>query len=129
MRFLLSLALAGLVGLVAPMPSSAQGFAFPGFAVREVAANGTTIHVRSGGSGPAVVLLHGYGETGDMWAPLAIDLARDHTVIVPDLRGLGLSAKPAGGFDKKTQAGDVAAVMTVLGGADERDQMLHLSHE
>jgi pimeloyl-ACP methyl ester carboxylesterase len=34
-----------------------------------------------------VVLLHGYGETGDMWAPLAADLARDHTVIVPDLRG------------------------------------------
>jgi len=124
MRFLLSLALAGLVGLVAPMPSSAQGFAFPGFAVREVAANGTTIHVRSGGSGPAVVLLHGYGETGDMWAPLAIDLARDHTVIVPDLRGLGLSAKPAGGFDKKTQAGDVAAVMTVLG-VERADVVAH----
>ena len=64
------------------------------FAVREIATNGATIHVRSGGSGPAVVLLHGYGETGDMWAPLAADLARDHTVIVPDLRGLGLSSKP-----------------------------------
>ena len=61
-----------------------------------------------GGKGPAVVLLHGYGETGDMWVPLAADLARDHTVIVPDLRGLGLSSKPAGGFDKKTQAADVA---------------------
>ena len=45
--------------------------------------NGTTLHVRIGGSGPAVVLLHGFGDTGDMWAPLAADLARDHTVIVP----------------------------------------------
>ena len=100
--------------LVVAAPSSADAFAFPQFAVREVAANGTTLHVRSGGSGPAVVLLHGYGETGDMWAPLAVELARDHTVIVPDLRGLGLSSKPPGGFDKKTQAEDVAGVMTAL---------------
>jgi pimeloyl-ACP methyl ester carboxylesterase len=49
------------------------------------------------------VLLHGYGETGDMWVPLANDLVRDHTVVVPDLRGMGLSAKPASGYDKKTQ--------------------------
>jgi hypothetical protein len=60
---------------------------------------------RCSGRGPAVVLLHGYGETGDMWVPLAKDLARDHTVVVPDLRGMGLSAKPADGYDKKTQAG------------------------
>jgi pimeloyl-ACP methyl ester carboxylesterase len=83
----------------------------PGFATRDVATNGTTIHLRAGGAGPAVILLHGYGETGDMWAPLAADLARDHTVLVPDLRGLGLSAKPPGGFDKKTQALDVAGVL------------------
>src|SRR5262249_49085427 len=83
----------------------------PEFATREVATNGSTIHVRSGGAGPAVVLLHGYGETGDMWVPMAADLARDHTVLVPDLRGLGLSAKPPGGFDKRTQALDVAGVL------------------
>jgi pimeloyl-ACP methyl ester carboxylesterase len=89
--------------------------AFPAsFETRDIAANGTTIHVRVGGSGPAVVLLHGYGETGDMWAPMAADLGRDHTVIVPDLRGLGFSAKPASGFDKKTQAGDVAGVLDAL---------------
>ena len=98
-----------------PSISSAQDFAFPGFTVRDATVNGVTIHTRSGGSGPAVVLLHGYGETGDMWAPMAVDLARDHTVIVPDLRGLGLSSKPAGGFDKKTQALDVEAVLTGLG--------------
>jgi pimeloyl-ACP methyl ester carboxylesterase len=49
-----------------------------------------------------------------MWAPLAADLARDHTVIVPDLRGLGLSSKPAGGFYKKTQAADVAALLAAF---------------
>jgi pimeloyl-ACP methyl ester carboxylesterase len=86
----------------------------PEFHTRDIAANGTSIHVRSGGAGPAVILLHGYGETGDMWAPMAVDLARDRTVVVPDLRGMGLSAKPAGGFDKKTQAGDVAGVLDAL---------------
>src|SRR3974390_3508618 len=93
-----------------------EAFRFPPeFRRREIATNGTTIYVRSGGAGPAVVLLHGYGETGDMWVPLAVDLARDHTVVVLDLRGMGLSSKPAGGFDKKTQAGDVAGVMDALG--------------
>jgi len=84
------------------------------FKTGRVDTNGTTIHVRYTGAGPAVVLLHGYGETGDMWVPLAVELARDHTVVVPDLRGLGLSSKPAGGFDKKTQAGDVAGVLDAL---------------
>lgn len=92
--------------------ASAQVADFPpSFKAQEIATNGATIHVRVGGSGPAVVLLHGYGETGDMWAPMAADLARDHTVIVPDLRGLGLSSKPQSGFDKKTQAGDIAGVL------------------
>lgn len=85
------------------------------FRLRDIDTNGTTIHVRTGGAGPAVVLLHGYGETGDMWGALATDLALDHTVIVPDLRGMGLSAKPAGGFDKKTQGQDVAGVLDALG--------------
>jgi pimeloyl-ACP methyl ester carboxylesterase len=71
------------------------------FRVRQVAANGTKLYVRVGGRGPAVVLLHGYGETGDMWVALGNDLARDHTVVVPDLRGMGLSAKPAGGTTRK----------------------------
>jgi pimeloyl-ACP methyl ester carboxylesterase len=103
------------LALALAVPTAAQVPPFPGsFQTRDIATNGTTIHVRVGGSGPAVVLLHGYGETGDMWAPLAADLARDHMVIVPDLRGLGLSAKPQGGFDKKTQAGDVAGVLDTL---------------
>jgi pimeloyl-ACP methyl ester carboxylesterase len=85
------------------------------FRTQDIQANGTTLHVRIGGQGPAVVLLHGYGETGDMWAPMAADLVQDRQVIVPDLRGLGLSAKPPGGFDKKNQAGDIAGVLAVLG--------------
>jgi len=114
---LIALLAAALLG-VSSAATRAEGFDFPdGFVTREVATNGTTIHVRSGGSGPAVVLLHGYGETGDMWVPLAAALAKDHQVIVPDLRGLGLSARPAGGFDKKTQAADVAGVMDALGAA------------
>jgi pimeloyl-ACP methyl ester carboxylesterase len=104
-----------LTALLLATPAAAQVPPFPSaFHTQEIATNGATIHVRVGGQGPAVVLLHGYGETGDMWAPMAADLARDHTVVVPDLRGLGLSSKPAGGFDKKTQAGDVAGVMDAL---------------
>ena len=64
--------------------------------------------------GPAVVLIHGFGDTGDMWAPLAADLARDHTVVVPDLRGMGLSSHPPDGYDKRTEAADIRAVLTRL---------------
>ncbi|WP_010188415.1 alpha/beta fold hydrolase [Sphingomonas sp. PAMC 26605] len=76
--------------------------------------NGTNIFVRVGGHGPAVILLHGFGETGDMWSPLAVALMADHTVIVPDLRGMGLSSHPATGYDKATQARDVAGILTAM---------------
>ena len=76
---------------------------------------GTDIFVRSGGSGPIIVLIHGYAENSDSWAPLAADLMKDHTVVVPDLRGIGRSSKPDGGYDKKTQAKDMRAVVTALG--------------
>jgi pimeloyl-ACP methyl ester carboxylesterase len=90
-------------------------FDFPaGFTTQSVHAKDADIHVRVGGKGPGVLLLHGYGETGDMWVPMAAELARDHTVVVPDLRGMGLSSRPAGGYDKKTQAGDMVAVLDAL---------------
>src|SRR5437763_14991043 len=79
-----------------------------------VQTNGTSLSVRIGGKGPAVVLLHGFGDTGDMWAPLAADLVKDHTVIVPDLRGMGLSAHPDTGYTKKNEARDIAGVMDAL---------------
>ena len=91
---------------VAPFPAS--------FKIENIATNGTTVSVRVGGKGPAVALLHGYGETGDMWEPMAVDLARDHTVIVPDLRGMGLSDHPAGGYDKKTQGKDISGLLDSL---------------
>lgn len=92
---------------VEPFPAS--------FHDQDVKTNGTTIHVRVGGSGPAVVLLHGFADTGDMWAPLAADLVSKHTVIVPDLRGMGLSAPADAGYTKKNQAVDIAGVMDALG--------------
>ncbi len=76
---------------------------------------GADIFVRWGGSGPVVLLIHGYAENSDSWAPLAADLMKDHTVVVPDLRGIGRSSKPADGYDKKTQAKDMRAVVTSLG--------------
>ena len=102
---LLALSLPAHAG-VTPFPTS--------FRTQDIAVEGAKIHVRVGGKGPAVVLLHGFGDTGDMWAPLTADLAKDHTVVVPDLRGMGLSSIPDGGYDKKTQAGDVRAVLAAL---------------
>jgi pimeloyl-ACP methyl ester carboxylesterase len=87
----------------------------PGMSARLIKTNGTALYVRSGGTGPAVVLLHGYGETGDMWGTLVTELASTHTLIVPDLRGMGLSAKPDGGYDKANQARDIAGVLDLLG--------------
>jgi pimeloyl-ACP methyl ester carboxylesterase len=87
------------------MPSGAEMRSFPPeFRTEDIATNGTTLHVRVGGQGPAALLLHGCGETGDMWAPLARELVRGYTVIVPDLRGMGLSARPDGGYDKNSAA-------------------------
>jgi pimeloyl-ACP methyl ester carboxylesterase len=111
-----NLSLLGAAALMfAANPSPAQIVPFPaGFETGDIDTGEVTIHVRTGGHGPAIVLLHGYAETGDMWSPMAADLARDHTVIVPDLRGLGLSSRPEGGYDKMTQAGDIAAVLDRL---------------
>ena len=109
-----TLLLAGALCITAPALADVPPFPAQ-FQVREIRADGVTLHVRVGGTGPAVLLLHGYGESGDMWAPLAAALQRKHTVIVPDLRGMGLSSHPAGGFDKMTQGRDMQAVLAALG--------------
>src|SRR4051794_35567476 len=91
--------LALLCMLVLSMPAAAAPTPFPpGIHTREIEINGATIHLRVGGQGPAILMLHGFGDTGDMWAPLAVALVADHTVIIPDLRGLGLSSHPEGGY-------------------------------
>jgi pimeloyl-ACP methyl ester carboxylesterase len=87
----------------------------PSFQSSTIETGGASLHVMTGGHGPAVVLLHGFGDTGAMWSPLAARLAAKHTVVVPDLRGMGLSSHPAGGYDKWTQAGDIRAVLDKLG--------------
>jgi pimeloyl-ACP methyl ester carboxylesterase len=107
--------LAAIAALIAVSSASAEIRPFPrGFNPQEIKTDGATIHVRVGGNGPAVVMLHGFGNTGDMWAPVAAALVKDHTVIVPDLRGMGLSSYPHTGYDKKTQAQDIARVMDKL---------------
>src|ERR1700732_3952541 len=78
---------------------------------RTIETNGTSIHVRVGGHGPAVVMLHGFGPPSDMWGHLAGALIEDHMIVAPDLRGLGLSSKPDDGYDKKNQAEDVVGVL------------------
>src|SRR5438270_13097988 len=104
-----------LVGTVLSMPLVAAVTPFPAsFHTQMVPTNGTSLYVRVGGKGPAVVLLHGFGDTGDMWAPLAIVLAKNHTVIVPDLRGMGMSDHPDTGYTKKNQAVEIAGVMDAL---------------
>ena len=107
--------LAAFAAVALSLPAAAQVQPFPSdFRAQEIPTNGTVLHVRIGGQGPAAVLLHGYGETGDMWAPLAAELSRDHTVVAPDLRGMGLSSRPESGYDKKTQARDIAGVLDAL---------------
>jgi pimeloyl-ACP methyl ester carboxylesterase len=85
------------------------------FRARQMTVSGGTQYVRVGGQGPAVLLLHGFGDTGDIWVPLAKALVKDHTVIVPDLRGMGLSSHPERGYEKTAQARDMAAILGELG--------------
>lgn len=118
-----SLIASAAIAIAAPALADVQPYPAT-FTTQDIATNGTTLHVRIGGSGPTVVLLHGYGETGDMWAPLAAELARDHRVIVPDLRGMGLSEKPATGYDKKNEAKDIAGVLDALK-AEKVDVVAH----
>ena len=112
---MLRVAIGAVLTLLLSLQVAAAVQAFPtGFHVEEIQTNGTTLHVRVGGKGPAVVMLHGFGDTGDMWAPVAAALAKDHVVIVPDLRGMGLSAHPDTGYTKKNQAADIAGVLDHL---------------
>src|SRR4051794_33345807 len=90
-----------------------------GFGYQRIAVGAdVALHVAVGGSGSPVVLLHGFPQTHLMWRHVAADLASDHTVICPDLRGYGDSDKPADTGDtyaKRTMAHDVVAVARALG--------------
>ncbi len=84
--------------------------------VHDVAAvNGIHIHYRKAGDGPLIVLLHGWPQTGHCWRHILSALAETHTVLAPDLRGYGLSDKPTTGYDKRTMAADMSALIESLG--------------
>ncbi|MEV6521783.1 alpha/beta hydrolase [Longispora sp. NPDC051575] len=92
----------------------------PGFEYRSIpGSGGLPMNVAVAGSGSPIVLLHGFPQTHLMWRHVAADLARDHTVIVPDLRGYGASAKPdatdGSVYSKRTMAVDVIAIAHALG--------------
>lgn len=86
-----------------------------GFTEKFADVNGVRIHYSIGGSGSAVVLLHGYAQTSHMWTPILPLLAKNHTVIVPNLRGAGDSSKPESGYDKKNMAVDIHDLVMSLG--------------
>ena len=85
-----------------------------GFTDKYAQVNGVRLHYKVGGKGAPVVLLHGYGQTGHMWIPAMRALVKNHTVIVPDLRGAGGSEKAAGGYDKKTMAVDIHELVKTI---------------
>lgn len=92
----------------------------PGFAYHRVpVADGVALNTAVAGTGPGIVLLHGFPQTHLMWRHVAADLAADHTVICPDLRGYGASDKPAetgpDTYSKRTMAADVVALARALG--------------
>jgi haloacetate dehalogenase len=97
----------------------APGF-FDGFEERRVPVLEGEVFVRIGGSGPPLLLLHGYPQTSAMWHRVAPALARDHTVICPDLRGYGRSSKPASApdhepYSKRATGRDLLALLDALG--------------
>jgi len=93
---------------------------FPGFRRQTVQTSGTTINVLVGGDGPPVLLLHGYPQTHVEWRKIAPELAKNHALVIPDLRGYGDSGKPPDGdnhlkYSKRARAWDQVGVMEELG--------------
>ena len=93
---------------------------FDGFTSMQIETPETVINLKHGGSGPPVLLLHGYPQTHVMWHKVAPVLAKSHTVVAPDLRGYGDSGKPLVGDDPETYCKrrtglDQQEVMTLLG--------------
>src|SRR2546422_204343 len=102
-------------GLATAKSGRKNGAGLARFTERFAKVNGVRLRYLVGGQGSAVVLLHGYAETGHMWHPIMPLLARRHTVVVPDLRGAGGSAKPESGYDKKNMAVDIHELTASLG--------------
>jgi haloacetate dehalogenase len=93
---------------------------FEGFAARDIEVSETTIHLVTGGSGPPLLLLHGYPQTHVLWRHVGVALANQFTVVAPDLRGYGDSGKPVSdpghrAYSKRSMARDMVEVMAALG--------------
>ena len=101
-------------GSVSGAPNLPDGFAGT-FASRYIDAGGLVQHVVTGGSGPPLLLVHGWPQTWYAWRLVMPGLARDFSVIAPDQRGCGLSGMPEDGYDTGTLAADLAALMDTLG--------------
>src|SRR5260370_12254977 len=127
-RFFLESCLGAMTGAIAAkssrvlaqtIASSSVSF-FPGFRRQTVQTSGTTINVLVGGDGPPVLLLHGYPQTHVEWRKIAPELAKNHALVIPDLRGYGDSGKPPDGdnhinYSKRAMALDQVEVMEKLG--------------
>jgi pimeloyl-ACP methyl ester carboxylesterase len=85
-----------------------------GFHTRLLSVNGTKLFVAEAGTGPSLLLLHGYPESGEEWRRVATQMTRSHHVIVPDLRGMGLSDVTSGDYDLATVAEDLHQLVQVL---------------
>ncbi|AZS89731.1 alpha/beta hydrolase [Streptomyces griseoviridis] len=83
--------------------------------LRRVRVNGVELNVALAGSGPAVLLLHGFPHTWELWTDVMAELSARHRVIAPDLRGFGASGPATSGYDAGTLAEDAAALLTALG--------------
>src|SRR5664279_3801723 len=86
-----------------------------GIASKTLEVNGVKLHYRIAGTGPALILLHGYAETSLMWKPIMPRLAEKFTVIAPDLPGIGDSDVPAQGLDMKSAAISIHELAKALG--------------
>ncbi|MFF9363585.1 alpha/beta fold hydrolase [Streptomyces griseoluteus] len=93
---------------------STAGWLPNGFTVQQTDTNHTRLSVAVGGSGPVLVLLHGWPQTSRAWARVMPELARNHTVVAPDLRGTGDSDRPEHGYAKTNQADDIRGILNAL---------------
>ena len=108
-----SVAAVGIIGVVSITPTSAMA---RGIDSRFAEVNGLRMHyLVAGNGGSPVILLHGYAQNSRMWRPLMKELGKTHVVIAPDLRGFGNTTKAEAGYDKKSMAQDVHALVRSLG--------------
>jgi len=86
-----------------------------GFKTQVATVNGVNLYIARAGGGDLVFLLHGYPQSGEIWRSVAIELAKNHTVVIPDLRGMGLSQVAPSGYDLSTVAEDIHQLALYMG--------------